>query len=104
MLFLLAAPAWGLFLYAVGFGVRMYLDDLVCSFWRRKSFAQVDWSELEAGKIRPSTAEQIERQKERLHRTCTVRGYHTQRNSHMGLISHPLEMEEESPLFRPSRE
>ena len=104
MMFLFAAPVWGLFLYALGFGLRMYVDDLVCSFWRRKSRENPDWSGLQAGKIRRSTGEKIETQKRRLQRSCTVRGYHTQRNSHMGLIGHPLKMEEGAPLFHYSRD
>jgi hypothetical protein len=100
MLFLLAAPAWGLFLYALGFGLRMYVDDLLCSFWRRKSLANPDWSRLRAGEIQWATDEQIKRQREHLHRSCEVHGYHTQRNSPMALIGHPLKMDEGAPLFR----
>lgn len=104
MMFLLAAPVWGLFLYAVGFGLRMYLGDLLSFFWRRKSPASPDWTHLQEGNIRRATEEKIKKQKEHLQWSCQVRGFHTQRNSHMGLISHPLEMDEESPLFRHPRD
>lgn len=95
MWFLLVAPVWGLFLYAVGFAIWIFITDYV-GFFRQRTLRNqpVDPKLLRCGFMRASTKKQIEKQKKRLRRCCEVRGKHVQRNSHFGLISHPLRMDE----------
>lgn len=95
MVFLLAAPVWALFLYSAGFGMWVLLTDYVGLFRRRMVRDQpADLQLLQRGFVRAAKKERIEKQKEHLRESCEVHGHHIQRNSHLGLSSHPLTMKE----------
>lgn len=94
-LFLASVLYCGIFLYAIGWAIGVFLGDYGSLFFRPKSpLPPADWSALEQQTIPRASEQAIEHQKARLRESCELHGNYVQRNSAYSLSAHPLKLDE----------